>query len=150
MEHSYLGDDFRIAATDQLNVLEKQLHDLDEQIRELGEERRSVFASIVSLRQLLEKSGEDSELKKDPLELAFQILLESRGEDIHFKELAKEVVKLGGVLSGAYPANALNRMMNSDSRFVRPRRRGHYALRQDYPDLKKNVGARRRKRTQSK
>ena len=83
-----------------------------------------------------------------PLEVAYQVLKEQSPADMHYKDLAEEVLKRGGHLPGTDPAALLNTRLTADTRkrFVRPYLRGTYALREDYPDLERSVGERRSRR----
>lgn len=76
------------------------------------------------------------------------ILGERSGDPMHYKELAREVQERGGELSGDNAASSLVARLVDDERFVRPVRKGFYALRKDYPNAK-NVGARKRHRGSS-
>ena len=77
-------------------------------------------------------------------DIAEEILGERDREPMHYKELAQEVQARGGAFSGENVAQLLNARLVNDSRFVRPVRKGFYALRSDYPNAK-NVGARKRR-----
>lgn len=87
------------------------------------------------------------------LEMAEEVLRERQGEPMHYRDLADEILRRGGVIRGQDPAAALvsrmtqddNRRDEADRRFIRPTSKGFYALRDDYPDAR-NVGARRRRR----
>ena len=81
-------------------------------------------------------------------DLATEILNERQGEQMHYKDLAQEIHSRGGDLSGVNAANVLVARLVSDDRFVRPFRKGYYALKRDYPDAK-NVGARKKSRVSS-
>ena len=87
------------------------------------------------------------------LDMAEQVLRERKGEPMHYRELADELIRRGAVIRGQDPAGALvsrmtqddSRRTDEDRRFIRPTSKGFYALREDYPNAR-NVGARRRKR----
>ena len=87
------------------------------------------------------------------LDMAEQVLRERKGEPMHFRDLADELVRRGAVIRGQDPAGALvsrmtqddSRRADEDRRFIRPTSKGFYALREDYPQAR-NVGARRRRR----
>ena len=89
------------------------------------------------------------------LEMVEVVLRERKGEPMHYRDLADEILRRGAVIRGQDPAAALvSRMTQDDSRraegerrFIRPTSKGFYALREDYPDAR-NVGARRRRREQ--
>ena len=78
-------------------------------------------------------------------DIAEEILAERNREPMHYKDLAHEVQARGGTFSNENVAALLNARLVNDDRFVRPVRKGYYALRRDYPDAK-NVGARKRRR----
>ena len=75
-------------------------------------------------------------------DIAVEILSERNREPAHFRELAKEVQARGGIIPGVDPDHTLIARLVKDDRFVRPTRRGFYALQRDYPDAK-SVGARK-------
>lgn len=94
-------------------------------------------------------SGNDSNSDPAPgrqtaTDIAVAILSEQEKEPMHYKELAKEVLARGGNLPGKNPANNLVAKLVNDGRFVRPRNRGEYALRSDYPGFE-SVGTRRQR-----
>ena len=90
------------------------------------------------------------------LDMAEQVLRERKGEPMHYRDLADELIRRGAVIRGQDPAGALvsrmtqddNRREEGEKRFIRPTSKGFYALREDYPEAR-NVGARRRKRETS-
>jgi hypothetical protein len=81
----------------------------------------------------------------DPVEIAYAVLMEHAPEPIHYRELWKAVKGRGGRLEGQEPAQVLVSRLVRDERFVRPLRRGYYALRAHYPNAK-NIGSRKPKR----
>lgn len=91
------------------------------------------------------------------LDMVEAVLRERRGEPMHYRELADELIRRGAVIRGQDPAGALvsrmtqddNRREDKDKRFIRPTSKGFYALREDYPDAR-NVGARRRRKQSNK
>lgn len=62
---------------------------------------------------------------------------------MHYRDLEKELRRRGIVIGGKKPENGLVSRIYSDKRFVRPTRRGFYALREDYPDAK-SIGERKK------
>ena len=56
---------------------------------------------------------------------------------MYYKDLAAEVQNRGGDISGENAAQILVARLVKDERFVRPVRKGFYALRKDYPRAKK-------------
>ncbi len=76
-------------------------------------------------------------------DLAERVLLEQQGKPMYYKELAREVQRLGGQIGGREPGAALVAKLVTDDRFVRPTSKGFYGLRHDFPTAR-NVGARLR------
>jgi hypothetical protein len=93
--------------------------------------------------QRVEESGDAA----DPLEIAYGILEKRGAEPVYYRELAEMVRQKGGDLEGSDPAMTLVSKLVTDDRFVRPFRRGWYALRAYYPKTR-SVG--RRKKRSSK
>lgn len=79
-------------------------------------------------------------------DLAEKVLLQQPGSDktMYYKDLTKEVQRLGGQINGADPAATLVARLVNDERFVRPIAKGFYGLRKDFPDAR-NVGERSRR-----
>ena len=150
MSTSHLGVDFRQQAEQQLAELEGRLAEAEDSIRRLDAKRSQINAEVLALRSLLAiDSGEPiddhmstSPYAIDPRDVAIEVLREKEGEEMHYKSLAQEVVHRGGRLPSKSPAAALNAIMNRDDRFVRPNRRGFYALREHHPNIKENAGRR--------
>jgi hypothetical protein len=80
--------------------------------------------------------------KPRAVDMAFEVLSDCAPEPMYYKDLAQEVRVRGGDLSGENAAQILVARLVNDERFVRPIRKGFYALRKDYPTAK-NVGQRR-------
>ncbi len=88
------------------------------------------------------------------LDMAEQVLRARKGEPMHYRDLADDLIRMGAVIGGKDPAGSLVARITQDDkgkaedekRFVRPTSRGFYALRADYPKAR-NVGARRRGKT---
>ena len=80
-------------------------------------------------------------------DLAAQILAGRNGEPMYYKDLAAAVQQRGGNLRGIRPEANLVAKLTSDSlkRFVRPTRKGYYALKSDYPAAF-SVGSRKNQR----
>ena len=89
--------------------------------------------------------------EKDPAYLAVEILREAGGKDMHYVELAKQVKARGGNLPEHLRSSTatLNRILNSDPRFIRPFRRGYYALKEHFPNVNRSIGKRLNKRTRA-
>ena len=80
--------------------------------------------------------------KPRAVDIAFEVLSEQGTEPMYYKDLAQEVKARGGDLSGENAAQILVARLVNDERFVRPIRKGFYALRKDYPNAQ-NVGQRK-------
>ena len=80
--------------------------------------------------------------KPRAVDVAFEVLSERGSEPMYYKDLAQEVRSRGGDLSGENAAQILVARLVNDERFVRPIRKGFYALRKDYPNAQ-NVGQRK-------
>ena len=150
MNKHHLEERFRKEAERQLGELEAQLRVSDENMKVLELERSQIKAEVAALRSLLAiDDGQPIDLPNsaprytiDPRDVAIEILREKNGEEMHYKLLAQEVTQRGGHLPEKSPEAALNAIMNRDQRFVRPNRRGFYALREHHPRVKENAGRR--------
>ncbi len=80
--------------------------------------------------------------KPRAVDVAFEVLSDQAPEPMYYKDLAGEVTARGGDLSGENAAQILVARLVNDERFVRPIRKGFYALRKDYPNAQ-NVGQRK-------
>lgn len=80
-------------------------------------------------------------------DMAAHILAGRNGEPMYYKDLAAAVQQRGGNLQGIRPEANLVAKLTSDSlkRFVRPTRKGYYALKSDYPGAV-SVGSRKNQR----
>ena len=76
-------------------------------------------------------------------DLAEKVLLQQPNKPMYYKDLAKEVQRLGGQINGNDPPATLVARLVNDERFVRPTSKGFYGLRADFPTAR-NVGARQR------
>lgn len=120
--------------TDKLDVNQtRQNH-----VRALLDERptRSSRPTMYSSQSLQRSSG-----KKFISDLAEKILKEISPQTMHYRELLNEVQSRGGNLGGRTPSATLVAILVRDGRFLRPERKGFYALKEDYPKAQ-NVGAR--------
>lgn len=88
--------------------------------------------------------GNGTAPKPRAVDVAFGVLSDQAPEAMYYKDLAREVQAKGGDLSGENAAQILVARLVNDERFVRPIRKGFYALRKDYPNAQ-NVGQRRTK-----
>lgn len=135
-----------------------RLEALSDEIRRLGSERESLSNRLSHIHGLLgdEEGLEDggkgdaaSPTKfrthdEDPVEIAYAVLGEAEGKTLHYRNLAALVRERGGELPGTDPASTLVSRLVRDGRFVRPHRRGWYALHANYPNAK-SVGERKKK-----
>lgn len=134
----------------EISVKEENLHQIQKELSAARKRLRAAQGRLEHVNGLLEDTGESvkeapaglSGDTHDVLGLAVDILDELGGKELHFGEIARQVMERGGVLNGVDPANTLNARMTRDPRFVRPTRRGYYALRAHHPDAA-NVGARK-------
>ena len=150
---------------DRLNqALKAEKTALETERRRLHQEIGDREARLLEIERRLEHVdgllGEDSDApareppadmpssRSNSVEIAHAILSERNREPMYYKDLAKEVVARGGDIFGANAAQILVARLVRDERFVRPVRKGFYALRDDYPNAQ-NVGARKRGRRKS-
>ncbi len=136
---------------EQLGAVLKELSELEAKRRKLIDQRKA-FQTLLSDYDDTEPEIEENTVIKThskmittaPREIAYEVLKEHSPADMHYRDLAEEVLKRGGHLPGSDPGALLNSLLTSDKskRFVRPYRRGCYALREDYPDLERSVGER--------
>ncbi len=156
LEHSLRGERDR---------LQTEIEQLREEIAAKESERRIKEVRLGHVQALLSteppavseppprrRSAESASTPSEQLlNMVEQVLRERKGEPMHYRELADELVRRGAVIRGQDPAGALvSRMTQDDNRrneeakrFIRPTSKGFYALREDYPDAR-NVGARQR------
>ena len=116
------------------------------------EERLVHVEGLLGRNQALADDSEESPLpenrdiplgdSRDIEDIAVDILSEQNREPMHYRELAKAIQARGGSIPGVDKDHTLIARLVRDDRFVRPTRRGFYALRRDYPDAK-SVGARK-------
>ena len=154
---------------DQLASLQGQRVDMEAERDKLNSDLTSLRASIRKIQELLgDDPIETEEYEREPedslghrqgptpsqpdqrteriLNIAEEILKQRGGADMHYSELADAVRKQGGNLPQHAKSrhDTLIRMMNEDpqQRFIRPKRRGFYALTADHPGTQ-SVGSRR-------
>ena len=139
--------------------LRVESQELREQISAAKGELKKVEERIVHVEGLLgpnhalEDDTEESPLpdsrdiplpdSRDIEDIAADILSERNRAPVHYRELAMTIQARGGSIPGVDKDHTLIARLVRDDRFVRPTRRGFYALRRDYPDAK-SVGARKR------
>ena len=125
--------------------LTKARRELEKQLREVNERIQHVDG-LLRPNGTTENDTSDvpTPRDRDICDIAVGILEEKAGEPAHYKVLATEVKARGGKISSANPASVLLTRLVRDDRFVRPERRGFYALKKDHPDAA-NVGARKQR-----
>lgn len=141
--------------------LEARRNELEQEIARLEAEREAISFRLGHVVVLIRGSEADkveegkrvdlremkaAEESTDPVEIAHRILEEHGTEPVYYRELANTIKERGGELEGADPAMTLVSKLVADERFVRPFRRGWYALRAHYPRVK-SVGARKKRKT---
>lgn len=148
-------DTFRVTVSGRLTELRDEAEVLKGEI----EERQRRLANLAQLINRLEEVLELSTIEDAPdakpvlrhanykeiCNLVAQILAEHDKKPVHFRQLADEVRRRGIRLGGADPGRTLVAKLVWDDRFIRPERKGYYALREDYPDAP-NVGERKNQR----
>lgn len=131
------------------------LNSLKEKVTLLHDEIELLSSQLVHINALLEASDgksdgsstppapflQETHAEIDPIEIAWKILDERVGEPIHYRDLASLVIQNGGDLPGQDPASTLVSRLVRDERFVRPFRRGWYALRVHHSKVR-SVGQR--------
>lgn len=145
-------DEFRITVSGKLAELKKEAEELTREISERQGKLANLSQLIKRLEEVLELSTLEGEPDSKPTprhanyreicELVEQILAENPGTPMHFQDIADEVQRRGIILGGKDPGRTLVAKLVHDARFVRPERKGYYALRADFPDSP-NVGARK-------
>ena len=139
-------------------ALEARRQELEQQIANLKADEEAVSFRLVHVNALIREpaGGVAAEYEKanvqrfesagdlsDPLEIAYALLEERGAEPMYYRELAELVRQKGGDLEGSDPAMTLISKLVTDDRFVRPFRRGWYALRAHYPKAR-SVGRRKK------
>ena len=164
-----LNPQFEEDARAQLRVLEGEYGGVERERDELNSRLNSLRIRIKGLKEFL--SGEEVPPENPPLTeysdagsratatsiqtdarttnvlaIAERILAQQSPKHMHYTHLADAVSEQGGNLPRHNKSrhDTLIRMMNEDpqKRFVRPERRGYYALTKDHPDVA-SVGTRR-------
>lgn len=162
------------SAKSELKQLEDQLTNIREQINALQAERKRVASLAYSLRSYLRtQTGDDAYAESTTLDdapdldqaealdgsagpsgpkshvadAAYAILDDLDGKDLHYHDLTDRVIARIGQFASSIAScrTQLNTALNRDIRFLRPYRRGHYALRKDHPKAA-NVGSRKGRR----
>lgn len=137
-----------------INELQAIIEKANQAITDTEEVQRPLLRRLANVCELLPEDSSPS-LSEDPSsqtikhrrhtehvkELAKQILGEKPDQDMHYKDLAKRILALGGELRGQDPALTLVALISPDPEFTRPNRKGHYALTENFPHSR-NVGER--------
>ena len=168
LQSQALDPDFMEAARHQLKSAKVRLEKIRTRIEALRQEEDKLQRVAASLENLITSAGgkwEEVQARTKAIhcssavqeaadsiepqtrvqaDIAVEILEEQGKEPMHYRKLTEEVQMRGGKLNGQDPSASLNAVLNRDDRFVRPFRRGYYALRKHYPNLRRNVGTRRR------
>jgi hypothetical protein len=154
-----MEDTLNTALEKEKEILEAKRIELEREITRLKTEMEAISFRLGHITALLRGSEaelvekekihtvqeqETSNKLEDPVEIAYQILEEHGTEPVHYRDLLDMVKERGGKIEGSDPAMTLISRLVADERFVRPFRRGWYALRVHYPKAK-SVGARKRK-----
>ena len=158
-----MEDELKLALEHEKTALEAKRHELEQEVARLKNDMETVSFRLGHVTALLrgpemEEEGEERkpdsqetetvEESSDPVEIAYRYLEEHGTEPVHYRELANIVKERGGELEGADPAMSLVSRLVADDRFVRPFRRGWYALRMYYPKAR-SVGARKKRKGKS-
>ena len=127
-------------------LLRTQASEIEARLREI-EHRLDLVNSLMQMpgNSTIPHPGTNGTSPKPrAVDVAFEVLSERGTEPIYYKDLAQEVRTRGGDLSGENAAQILVARLVNDERFVRPIRKGFYALRKDYPNAQ-NVGQRKKR-----
>lgn len=158
-----MEDTLKSALEHEKAALEAKRHELEREISRLKNEMEAVSFRLGHVTALLrgpemEEVGEErkpgsqetetAEESTDPVEIAYRYLEERGTEPVYYRELASVVKERGGELEGTDPAITLVSRLVADNRFVRPFRRGWYALRMYYPKAR-SVGTRKKRKGKS-
>ena len=139
------------ALLEEREALEKEQADLQAQASDIETRLQEIERRLDLVNGLMESPSTGTKLhrgrngtapKPRAVDVAFEVLSERGIEPMYYKDLAQEVRIRGGDLSGENAAQILVARLVNDDRFVRPIRKGFYALRKDYPNAQ-NVGQRK-------
>lgn len=119
-----------------LTAIIERLHHVDGLLGDIAVDAEPVVNGSVKMDAAPVRSEGDS-----ITDLAEKVLLQQPGKPMYYKDLAKEVQRLGGQINGNDPPATLVARLVLDERFVRPTSKGFYGLRKDFPNAR-NVGAR--------
>ena len=123
--------------------LRNQISEAEDRIHQI-DQRLALVHGLLNPDNHVTSSGDakGSQPRASCVDIAFEVLSEREGETMYYKELAGEVMIRGGNISGENAAQVLVARLVKDERFVRPVRKGFYALRKDYLNAP-NVGERK-------
>ena len=135
--------------------LQNDVRELEKKAQEVQRElerARSKLAHVEGFLNLeeekpqgMEPADSRSPSKDEVCNAVEQVLRGNNSEPMHYRELEEELRQRGIVILGKNPANGLVSRIHKDKRFVRPTRRGYYALREDYPGVP-SIGERKSRR----
>lgn len=144
-----------VALRDGQRDLQQEVRQLERKVQEAQRElerARRKLAHVEGFLNLeedkpheIEPTDSQSPSKDVVCDAVEQILRGNNGEPMHYRVLEAELRQRGTVILGKNPANGLVSRIHKDRRFVRPTRRGFYALREDYPDAV-SIGERKGRR----
>ena len=123
--------------------LREQIAKAESRLREVNKLQVHV-EGLLGLDHSVEDDTDENPLSdsRDIEDIAADILKARGKEPMHYRELAKEIQARGCNIPGVDKDHTLIARLVRDDRFVRPKRRGFYALKRDYPNTK-SVGARK-------
>ena len=137
-----------------LNDLRLEVRDLEKKLRTIQRELERARNQLVHAQAYMDleqrkaatqspESASGVPSRAEVCDNVERILRGNNKEPMHYRELEKELRRRGVVIGGKKPENGLVSRIYNDKRFVRPARRGYYALREDYPDSK-SIGERKK------
>lgn len=130
-----------------LETVDKRIRLVEDLMREMSIEHdlpKEVSATEAAIDTGTTEQSEPLLCKRngDILELAYSVLFDRGREPMHYRELTKAVLGLGGRIGGVDPAQTLVSRIAGDERFIRPSKRGCYSLKLYHPKAR-NIGARK-------
>ena len=129
----------------ELEVVKKSLDQKEDQVKYLD---RFLNAAGIEIPVGLQPENRSRSRDTDwtaILDIAEEILRERNGDHMSFRAMYVELNSRGVEIDVKQPEARLTQALSNDERFVRPFRKGHYALRIDHPDAR-NVGERKTRR----
>ena len=133
--------------------LEAEMKSIQERISSDQTRLREIVVLLDHVKGILSSSSQGSESSDQVTmrdstsaeDIAEKILKGNNKTPMYYKDIAEKIRSMGGDLPGENPGALLVSRLVRDKRFVRPSRKGFYALRDDYPEAK-NIGQRRKYR----